>query len=215
MHVRRGGLALAGMSAVAGAAALAMGPGALSSAAATAATWTVRPGGAITAKAGITKVADTTTSSLLNCKSSRMSGMLKGGTGLPGTGIGAITAAAYDCAMLIEPPFRLTPHGLPWHLNLASYDAGTGVSRGTISHLELTLTGPGCSAMINGTSGSAADGVVAISYANKTGRLKAGPAGGNLHWYHVSGCAGLLGDGDPATLSAAYTVSLHQRITSP
>jgi hypothetical protein len=211
MRARRAGLALAGLAA----AALTMGPGALSSAAATATMWTVRPGGTITAKAGTTKVMDTITDSLLNCDHSRMSGTLKGGTGLPGTGIGSVTAAAYDCAILIEPPFRLTPHGLPWHLNLASYDAGTGTSRGTISRLELTLTGPSCSAMINGTGGSAADGVVAISYASKTGKLKLSPAGGNLHWYHVSGCAGLVGDGDPATLSAAYTLSPQQRIISP
>jgi len=203
------------MAALAGAAALAMGPGAQSSAAATATTWTVHPGGIITAKAGITRVKDTTTNSVLNCKSSRMSGRLKAGTGLPGTGIGAITAAAYDCAMLIEPPFRLTPHGLPWHLNLASYDAGTGVSRGTISHLEFTLTGPSCSATINGVGGSAADGVVAVSYTVKTGTLQVRAGGGNLHWYQVSGCAGLLGDGDRATLSAAYTVSPRQQITSP
>ncbi len=214
MRAGMGGRALAA-AALAGLAALALGPGAVSSAAATAATWTVRPGGAITAKAGITKVADTTTNSVLNCESSRMSGTLKSGGELPGTGIGSITAAAYKCAMLIEPPFRLTPHGLPWHLNLASYNAVTGVSRGTISHAELTLTGPGCSATINGTGGSTADGVAAISYANKTGRLKVGTAGGNLHWYHVSGCAGLLGDGAPATLSAAYTVSPPQTISSP
>lgn len=87
MRIRSGGLALAG------AAALVMGPGAASSAAATATTWTVRPGGAITAKAGTTKVADTTTGSVLNCDSSRMSGTLKGGTGLAGTGIGTITSA--------------------------------------------------------------------------------------------------------------------------
>ena len=203
MRVRMGGLALAGAAVLA--------VGAVSSAT----TWTVRPGGAVTAKAGITRVKDTTTNSVLNCESSRMSGTLKGGTGLPGTGIGAITAAAYDCAMLIEPPFRLTPHGLPWHLNLATYNAGTGVSRGTISHLELTLTGPGCSAMINGTGGSAAAGVVAVSYAGKTGVLQIRPGGGNLHWFHVSGCAGLLGDGDPATISAAYPVSPKQEITSP
>ena len=104
---------------------------------------------------------------------------------------------------------------VPWHLNLVSYNAGTGVSRGTISHLELLLTGPGCSAVVSGTSGSTAGGVLAVSYANTTGKLAILRGGGNLHWFHVSGCAGLLGDGDPATLSAAYAVSPKQEITSP
>ena len=39
--------------------------------------------------------------------------------------------------------------------------------------------------------------------------------GGNLHWYHVHGCAGIIRNGDAATLSASYTISPQQVITSP
>jgi len=39
--------------------------------------------------------------------------------------------------------------------------------------------------------------------------------GGNLHFYNVRGCAGLIGTGDSATISATYTVSRKQAITSP
>jgi hypothetical protein len=130
----------------------------------------------------------------------------------PGT---PVTSAAYNCPSPIVPPIRLTVRGLPWHLNLVSYDVGTSVGRGTISHLELMLTGPSCSAVVNGTSGTSADGVVAVSYANTTGELTIHTAGGNLRWFHVSGCAGLLEDGDAATLSAAYALSPPQMITSP
>jgi len=56
---------------------------------------------------------------------------------------------------------------------------------------------------------------VAVSYANTTGKLTIHTAGGSLRWFQVSGCAGLLGDGHPATLSAAYTISPLQTITSP
>lgn len=209
MRPRIGGLALAG------AAVLAMAPGAVSAATATATTWTVRPGGAITAKAGKNLVKDATTGSVLTCQSAHMSGTLQAGSGLHGAAIGSISTATYNCVMPIGPPFTVTARGLPWHLNLASYDAATGVSRGTISHLELVLTGPGCRAVANGTGGGTADGVAAVSYANSTARLTFHPAGGNLHWYHVTGCAGLLGDGDRATLSAAYAVSPAQTITSP
>ena len=73
----------------------------------------------------------------------------------------------------------------------------------------------GCSAVVNGTSGSAADGVVAVTYANKTGQLKILVHGGTLHWYHVKGCAGLVHNGDTATLSATFAVSPQQDITSP
>jgi len=206
--MRIGGLAVAGI-------ALAVGAGAVSSAAASATVWSVRPGGAITASAGKTTLKDTTTDSELACNSAHMSGTLNGGIGLQGAGIGSIATATFHCPSPIVPPFRLTARGLPWQLNMVSYDTSTAVGRGTISHLELMLTGPSCSAVVNGTSGTTADGVVAVSYANTPGRLTIHTAGGNLHWYHVSGCAGLLGDGDPATLSAAYAVSPKQEITSP
>ena len=141
-------------------------------------------------------------------------GTLKGGSGLPGRGLGSITTAVFHCAGPTGWP-TLTSRGLPWHLNLVSYNARTGVSRGTISHLMLALTGPACSALVNGTSGTTSDGVVAVKYSKATGKLKVLPAGGNLHWYHVSGCAHLVGNDDPATLSAAYAISPPQTITSP
>jgi len=74
---------------------------------------------------------------------------------------------------------------------------------------------PACTAGVNGTSAAMANGVVAVSYANKTGKLTIHPSGGNLHWYHVTGCGTLLGNGDPAALSAAYALSPPQFITSP
>ena len=203
-----------GAAALAGAAVLASSTGAAPPAAATATTWTVRPGGAITATAGTTTLTDTTTGSTFLCASSSMTGTLNSGGGLLGTGIGSITAAAYrSCANPILP--TLMPCGLPWHLNLVSYDAATGVSEGTISHLRLSFSAPRCGAVINGTSGSTTGGMVRITYANPAGKLKILPAGGTLHWYHVSGCAGLVRNGDHATLSAAYALSPPQTITSP
>jgi hypothetical protein len=121
--------------------------------------------------------------------------------------------AAYDCAMPIGV-IRLTARGLPWHLNLTSYDVDTGVSHGAISHLQLALLLPGCTAAINGTSTAASNGVVRVAYADATGKLKI-LMGGTLQWYHVHGCAGLVGNGDPAQLSATYVISPPQTITSP
>jgi hypothetical protein len=39
--------------------------------------------------------------------------------------------------------------------------------------------------------------------------------GGNLHFYDDTGCLGIFDSGDPATLSATYTVTPKQAITSP
>jgi hypothetical protein len=198
------------------AAVMATGPGVASSVAATTRTWTVRPGGAITATASKATLTDTKTGSTASCASARMSGTLRSGSGLPGTGIGTITSAAFRCPTPIGA-YRLTPRGLPWHLNLSSFDRGTAVSRGTISHVQLafSIIGAPCSAVINGTSGTAADGVVAITYSDHQAKLETLRTGGDLHWYHVQHCMGVVGNGDPATLSVVYAISPAQTITSP
>jgi hypothetical protein len=192
------------------AAVLVTGPATASPAGATALTWTVAPGGAVMAKAGTTRLTDTKVSSVLSCKSSDMSGTLRSGRGLAGTGIGSVGTASYRCLTPVGTP-RLTPGGLPWRLNLASYDAGTGVSRGTISGVRLVLSYTDCTAVVSGASATTG-GRVPVSYANKTGTLKL-LSGGTLHWYRVHGCAGLLGDGDPASLTASYALTPKQVIT--
>jgi hypothetical protein len=73
-----------------------------------------------------------------------------------------------------------------------------------------------CDAVIDGTSATADNGRVALRYPDGTGRLTVLAAGGNLHFHDVSvGCVGLVRSGDSATLSAAFTVSPKQVITSP
>ena len=207
--------ALAATAAPAAAATLTVSPRTASVAAAN--TWTIRPGGKITATAGKTTLADTPTGATMPCRSSRMSGTLKAGSGLPGAGIGSLSTAAYSHCSAGPFAATVTVSGLPWRLNLTSYDPHTGVARGTISHLQIDAA-PSftpCTAVIKGTSGTAPDGVVAVSYASKTGILKILPTGGNLHWYHVHNCAGIIRNGDAATVSASYTISPRQAITSP
>jgi hypothetical protein len=186
-------------------------------AAATVKTWTVQPGGAIMATARSFALRDTITGTVLSCGSSRMSGRLTAGSGLPGAGIGSITAVAYRCPAPTGGAM-VTPRGLPWRLNLTSYKAAAGVVRGTVSGFKLTVfiyPDLSCHPVINGTSGSASDGVVTFTYIDKTGMMTISPAGGNLHWYHVQHCLNLVKTGDPATFSATYTVSPKQAITSP
>jgi hypothetical protein len=84
-----------------------------------------------------------------------------------------------------------------------------------LSHVQLKLAGPSCSAVIDGTSGTASDGIVTFTYATSTATLTVLPNGGNLHFYHLNGCAGLLTAGDPATISGKLSVRPKQTITSP
>jgi hypothetical protein len=70
--------------------------------------------------------------------------------------------------------------------------------------------------VIDGASATAADGRVAFRYTDSTGQLKLLTGSSNLHYYDVSnGCLGIVKDRDPATLSATYTVTPKQAITSP
>ena len=72
-----------------------------------------------------------------------------------------------------------------------------------------------CTAVIDGTSGTASDGTVKFSCSDPTGVLQVRATGGNLHFYNVQGGAGLINTGDSASISATFTVSPKQAITSP
>ena len=102
-------------------------------------------------------------------------------------------------------------------MNLSSYNAATGVVTGTVSHIQIIVgSSVGCTPVIDGTSGTASDGQVRFTYTDSTGRLTVLATGGNLHFWNISGgCLGLFNDGDRAALSATFTVSPEQAITSP
>lgn len=179
--------------------------------------WTVRPGGPVSIKSGRFTLTDTTTGATESCQSSALGGALKSGSALPGTSIGSITTVGFTGCSLppLGPPFILRARDLPWHLNLLSYNATTGVVTGNLSHLQIRFSFPSCTAVIDGTSGVASDGTVKFSYSDRTGVLRLRTSGGNLHSYNVKGCAGLINTGDSATISATFTVSPKQSITSP
>src|SRR5215467_8814687 len=131
----------------------------LSAAPAFAATWTVKPGGAITAKAGTTTLKDNNTGNTLTCASSSGKGSVKKGSGLSGTGIGSITALAFStCKGPLGLTFTVHTSAFPWHLNAVSFSSG--VTTGTITHIHATLSGPGCSATVDGTGPTKDNGKV-------------------------------------------------------
>jgi hypothetical protein len=177
-------------------------------------TWTIKPGGAITSTATNVKFKDTKTGSTFTCSSIAFSGTLKSGGGLSGSGAGSISALTFTtCTAPLGVTFVITPKDLPWHLNLSSYSGRTAM--GSISHMQIMLGGPSCRSLISGTSATANDGHVRFSYADGTGRLTALTTGGNMHFYNVTGCAGLFNDNDPLTISGTFPLSPKQKITSP
>ena len=185
--------------------------------------WTVTPGGAATAsESGWAQFTDTTDGTPMpECKSSSLAVTLQKGSGLAGADIGSITKPAFNNCKgppAALPNLTFTYGGLPWHLNALSYDSSTGVVNGTITGIKIDVAGDGCKFVIDGTA-SGADGRVDVTYTNATGELAILPSGGNLHFYHVSDCYGLIKDGDSATISNEenqpldYAVSPGQAIT--
>lgn len=203
---------------LAGTAVLAASSGGAPAQAGAAATWTVSPGGAATATAtaGTITLTDTSTGAVGTCASSKATGTVKRGSGLSGQDIGTVTAAAFgSCAALGSVPMTVTSRGLPWRISFTSYNATTDVVAGTVSGVKVVLTGSSCDAVVNGSGGSAADGVVSAVYNDRIGQLTFLSSGSNLHYWHVKHCDRLINNGDPVALTASYMVRPIQDITSP
>jgi hypothetical protein len=196
----------------AGAAALALSLGTSTAMASSATTWTVKPGGAVSAS-GSGQVKDATTGTIAKCTSIKLSGTLKKGSGLPGAGIATLTKASFTGCTIATVAITVTVHGLPWKLNAQSFKSG--VTTGTISGIDLVATAPGCSATLDGTGAGKNNGVTKATYTNSTGKIKLLGPGGNLHSYAVSGCFGLVNNGDVQQASGTETVTPKQTITSP
>lgn len=142
MRVRIGAVLLAG-----GAAALTVGLSVTASGAATTTTWTVKPGGSVSGVARNVTMTDTATGSVLTCKTMTAKGTAKPGKGLPGAGIAKITSVTFtSCVGPDSLKFTVTAGHLPWELNAKSYNASTGVTKGTITGAVASLSGNGCTA---------------------------------------------------------------------
>jgi len=178
-------------------------------------TFTISPGGAITAKAGTTTLKDTNTGSVLSCASSTSSGTLKSGSGVAGSNLGSITKLSFtNCTGPLGLTFTVTNSAFPWTLSGTAYNATTGVTTGFINGIKSHLSGPSCSADVAGTTATT-KGKVKVTYTNSTGKLKVLATGGNLHVFNVTGCAGLINSGDATQFTGTYTVTPKQKITSP
>lgn len=177
-----------------------------------AATWTVTPGGSVSGSAGTTTLKDTNTGATVTCSSSKATGSLKSGSGLSNP-IGTISTLTFsNCTGPLGIAFTATVTG-PLSLNANSYSSG--VTSGTITHIHGTVSGGGCSAVIDGTSATADNGTVNATFTNSTSVLKVLTTGSTLHIYNSSGCFGLLNNGDGTTFSGSYTITPPQTVTSP
>jgi hypothetical protein len=189
---------------------LAVGLSTATAMAATTTTWSVSPGGTIAGSAGTTTVKDTTSGLTVTCSSSTVAGSLKKGTGLAGKGIGTVTSMNFTNCSVDGLTLSLSSGTVAWKLNAASYKSG--VTHGSISGIHFAISSSECDAIIDGTSGTAHNGKVDVTYTNSTGKLKVLTTGDNLHVWDVSGCLGAISNGDKGTISSTYTITPKQTI---
>jgi hypothetical protein len=171
-----------------------------------AATWTVsgntNADGSYSASAGTTTLKDGNTT--LTCTSATAGGVLQNGAYATGDNIGSITSATFtSCSGPLGLRFTVSQNA-PWTINAVQPDATAGVTDGTITGVDATLSGPGCAANVTGG--------VPGTYTNGTGVLAASPTAPNpnavqLTISGVSGCFGLIRNGDHPTFTASYSVS--------
>ena len=182
----------------------------------TTATWTVRPGGAITAKFSRMILTDTRTGAPVECPAT-LKATLASGTGLSGTGIGSVSSFTFGtCTGPADFKFTLKPSHLPYPLNAASYNATAGTMTGSIAGFHGAFSGSGCLFVLDGTGPGKDNGTLALTYVNGTQRLNFLKTGGNLHVYKLNGCGAFVTNNkDPLTLSGTGTATPAQSITSP
>jgi hypothetical protein len=199
------------------AAAVALGSTGTAALAATATTWTVTPGGHVAAPLrhpGLAIFADITTPSYLDtCRTSHLTGTLQSGSGLPGRGIGSVTALSLSRCF---DGTTYTSSGFPWHLNARSYNPATGIATGRLTGIHLAYSSastPGCSGIVDGTSATAHNGTIPFRYNNATHTLTF-IRGGSLHVFHNT-CPAPWHNGDQLAFGGSYPLSPAQAITSP
>jgi hypothetical protein len=182
-------------------------------------TWTITKGGAVKAASKNFTFTDVTTKASLPCKAATATARLKSGRHLSGVNAGLVTASTASGCSVAGFTVTIKPGHLPWHLNLVSYNAKTGVTTGTLTGLHINFGVPliGCTAVVDGTGKKPLNnGRVAVTYTNKTGKLAILKTGGNLHLYNVAkACAGVVKNGDSIAVAGTYTVTPKQKITSP
>ena len=227
-------LSIVRIAAVAAAAALPATAGVATSAAAATATWTVTPGGSWTAplSSGATFVIqDGVTGTTVTCVSSAITGSFTAGSGQSGL-LGPITSVSPGtCTGPGGSTYTVATNASsadPWGVGAVGYNASTGVTNGDLGSanatgVAITLTGPGCTVVLGGTTTLRA--YLIFDYQNGNGRLAI-----PYHTYRPtirivsSTCSSWLAtDGArvyttpvfPGSLAGGFALSPSQTITSP
>jgi hypothetical protein len=153
---------------------------------------------------GTVQFTDTKTGTIAACSSSSAS-MVPTSTGT--NPAGHITSISFTgCTGPLGTVFTLTAAGLSWPVSAQPAVRTVGQTSGGHG-VSVRVTGLACSADVDGTGGGTDTGVVHFMFRHLSGGLGVVVTDGNLHFYSVSGCSGLAGNGDPVSFSVSYHLS--------
>jgi len=207
---------------------------AATAAAAATATWTVSPGGSWTAplSSGATFVIqDGVTGTTVTCVSSALAGTFTAGSGQSGN-LGAVTSVSPGtCTGPGGSTYTVATNASsagPWGVGAVGYNASTGVTNGDLGSanatgVAITLTGPGCTVVLGGTTTLRA--YLIFDYQNGNGRL-AIPyhtyrptirivSSTCSSWFATDGARVYTTPVFPGSLAGGFALSPSQTITSP
>ncbi|GAA2598237.1 hypothetical protein SMC26_04725 [Actinomadura fulvescens] len=194
----------------------------LTAAPAHAATFTVTGGTSITGNASEPLVATVPrTGAFATCDTGTATGTAQNGSGLSGTGIGALNTVAFSdsttedgrCPASTGAVGTLTANNTPWGFNVSSESGG--VAQGTLTGVKATAVfSDGCNIVATGPGGGG--GTINGTYTNSSSELRVlpGGAGSNLVIQSAVGCN--VNDakaGDALELDGAFTITPGLTIT--
>jgi hypothetical protein len=222
------------VAAVAAAVGLSAAVGVATSAAAATATWTVSPGGSFTGplSSGATFIIqDGVTGTTVTCASSAIAGTLTAGSGQSGN-LGAVTSVSPGtCTGPGGSTYTVTTNASsadPWGIGAVAYTASTSTTNGDLGSanatgVAITLTGPGCTVVLGGTTTVRA--YLIFDYQNGNGRLAIPRSTYRptirvvsstcSSWHATDGTRVYTTPVFPGSLAGGFALSPSQTITSP
>lgn len=159
-------------------------------------------------------VTDRTTGTKIKC-TAQFNYSLNQAMGLPGGKIATASLMFFSCTLPGGAPVTLTSNNSTLPIAALSFNPrrNLGVTTGAFTGLDISLSGSGCSAVLDGSAAGANDGTVPYRYYNNPNLIVTGVPG-DLHSYDVSGCSGLVSTGDSFTIGYSQDFS-GLFITSP
>lgn len=181
-------------------------------------TWSVSPMNNVEGGRGVgpAVLTDSSTGGKITCAVPFAQFHYRGGMGLTHTLATLKEQGFSQCTLPDGTAVTVTPSASSWNMTGNEFNPGTnlGVTTGRIRGVGLSFSSSSCSGTLDGTAAGANDGRLTYQYYNNPHWLIVRPWGSTLHAYDVSGCGGILADGDPVTIHAVFDAT-YLVITSP